>query len=591
MKGALTEMRSALRLGWGNAPVAMTLAVVFSLLAGVSTAASAAVQRALVDGAGQASVGRLAVLALLAGLVFTTWLVLQRLGENLWGIVHDRTIPEVRARMLALIDGRAEFESITDPAFLDDVERLRKTPTSPIELPWMVLSAARTLIGLGLSVVLLISVDWRLGVIVLGAVASLAVSLIASRKEINEIELLTLLERNERYLHEICVEPRGVEEIRSYDCGPALSSAAASLRDDITARRFKTQLRALAWVGASWLVLGITLVIGLLAIADGVSTGEHTVGDLVLVITLSIALRGQLNGTLNTVKSVAPLWSAMQALVRLRHRAGAPRPTEAVRAELCEGITLGGVEFAYARSNAPVLADVDLHLPRGSLICIVGENGAGKTTLANLLLGLLTPTAGEFLVDGIRVDPHAWRRQTTGAFQDFMKPQLPVGKAVGIGEPTRIDDRSAIEDAIAAAGAGSLVASLPDGIDTSLAKRDGTGLSHGQWQTIALARSRMRTQPLLQVLDEPTSALDAHAEFELFQWFAASAHEAATARGTISVMVSHRYSAAYLADRIIVVHEGRLVESGTHTELMARGGLYTEMFDLQRDAYLGSAPS
>ncbi len=589
MRAALVEMRAGLRLGWGHAPVAMVLAIFLSLLTAVSTAASAAVQRALVDSAGQASPGRIVVLALLAGLVFTTWLVLQRLGVNLWSIVNDRTVPELRAQTLALIDGRAEFESITDPAFLDDVERLRTTPISPIDLPWVLLSATRTLIDLGLSVALLISVDWRLSVIVLGALASLAVSLIASRKEIREFELLTLLERSERYLHEICVEPRGVEEIRSYDCGPSLSSAAASLRDDIAARRFKTQLRALSWVGASWIVLGATLVVGLLTVADGVPTGEHTVGDLVLVITLSIALRGQLAGTLETVKSVAPLWSAMQALVRLRERAGAPRPPAAARSELRESITLDGVEFAYARSDAPVLTDVDLRLPRGSLIAIVGENGAGKTTLANLLLGLLTPTAGEFLVDGDRVDPHAWRRHTTGAFQDFMKPQLLVGKAVGIGEPSLIDDRAAVEDAIAAAGARSLIDSLPDGIDTSLAKRDGTGLSHGQWQMIALARSRMRAQPLLQVLDEPTSALDAHAEFELFRWFAASAREAAAARGRISVMVSHRYSAAYLADQIMVVHEGRLVESGTHADLMALGGTYKEMFDLQRDAYLGSS--
>ena len=106
---------------------------------------------------------------------------------------------------------------------------------------------------------------------------------------------------------------------------------------------------------------------------------------------------------------------------------------------------------------------------------------------------------------------------------------------------------------------------------------------------IALARSRMRAQPLLQVLDEPTSALDAHAEFELFRWFAASAREAAAARGCISIMVSHRYSAAYLADQIMVVHEGRLIESGTHADLMALGGTYKEMFDLQRDAYLGSS--
>ena len=283
--------------------------------------------------------------------------------------------------------------------------------------------------------------------------------------------------------------------------------------------------------------------------------------------------------------SVAPLGSAMQALVRLRRQTeGRTRPP-ATAGSLYDGIAIVSGEFTYARATTPALVDLDLDLRAGSLIAIVGENGAGKSTLANLLLGLLTPSSNHLLIDGIDVDPEAWRQRTTGAFQDFIKPRFLVREAVGIGDPTRIDDPGAVEQAVISAGADGLIARLPHGIDTSLAEH---GLSHGQWQMIALARSRMRVTPLLQVLDEPTSALDAHAEFELFQWFANSAREAGAARGCISVMISHRYSAAYLADRILVMHEGRLIESGTHEHLMALNGTYKEMFELQRDAYLGT---
>ncbi|MDF1489032.1 ATP-binding cassette domain-containing protein [Tessaracoccus caeni] len=587
MRGVLREMGRALRLGWHRTRIAMVLAVVVAALGATSTAASAAIQRALIDGAEQGSPHQIMLIALGAGAVFTIWLALARIGGPLWDQVVHRVVPELRAEVLDLIDRRSSFEDIGDPDFLDDLERVRRESAGPIHLPWLLFSNLMGLAGLGLSIWLLLAVDWRLLVILAGVLLSLVLSLVAARTEVRETERLTPLERSERHLHQVCIEPRGVEEIRSYDCGPVLSDAAGELWTEIADRRLRIKMRALRWPAAGWLGLGVALVVGLLIVADGITAGRHTTGDLVLVIVLTIGLRGQLSLAIAQANEIGPFVSTVRATARIRDRAGRssrPMPRDG---DLRQGLRLEDVGFTYARSSRPTLTAIDLDLPRGALIAVVGENGAGKTTLANLLLGLLEPTRGRLLVDGVEVEPVAWRQRTSGAFQDFMKPRFTVREAVGIGDPARIDERDAIEAAIAVGNAGDFVASLPDGIDTSLAPRRGTDLSHGQWQLIALARSRMRQEPLLLVLDEPTSALDAHAEFELFQSFAVTARQAAVARGTISVMISHRYSAAYLADRILVVDEGQIIEQGTHAELMALNGRYREMFELQRIAYLG----
>lgn len=587
MNGLLREMGRALRRAWRRTRLAMVLAVLVMVLASATTAASAAVQRALIDSAEEGSPGQIALIAVTAGGIFTIWLSLARIAGPMWDQVVHRVAPELRAEVLELIDQRARFEDIGDPEFLDDLERLRRDSAAPVYLPWLLIANASGFLGLGLSVGLLLSVDWRLLVIVAGALVSLALSLVAARTEIRETERLTLLERSERRLHEVCVEPRGVEEIRSYDSGSYLNAAAVELWTQLADQRLRIKLRALVWPGVGWVLLGTSLVLGLVLVGGGVAAGTHSVGDLVVVIVLTIGMRGQLAGTIDQIGEIGPRISTVKAMARIRDRAGRAPRVAAHDGTLRGGLELRQVGFTYARATRPTLTGIDLNLAPGTLVAIVGENGAGKTTLANLLLGLLEPTQGRFLVNGREVAAAAWRQRTSGAFQDFMKPRFTVREAVGIGDPPRIDDRQAVERAVVGESA-DFIASLPAGLDTSLAPRVGTDLSHGQWQLVALARSRMRQDPLLLVLDEPTSALDAHAEFELFGSFAETARQAAADRGAISIMISHRYSAAYLADRILVVDDGRIVEQGTHAELMALRGLYFEMFELQRIAYLGA---
>ena len=254
------------------------------------------------------------------------------------------------------------------------------------------------------------------------------------------------------------------------------------------------------------------------------------------------------------------------------------------------------MSFAYPGTERLVLDDVSVHLKPGSVVAIVGENGAGKTTLVKLLCRLYEPTRGRILVDGIelaRMPPEAWRSRLAGAFQDFFRFELRALHSVGLGDLPRLDDAPAVSAAVRRAGAGDVVEQLVAGLQTQLGPTwpEGVEISFGQWQKLALARGFMRERPLLLVLDEPTAALDAETEHALFEHYAAAARAGppgavrGTADGRITILVSHRFSTVRMADFIVVLDGARVVESGTHEALMARGGQYAELYGIQAAAY------
>jgi ATP-binding cassette subfamily B protein len=229
-----------------------------------------------------------------------------------------------------------------------------------------------------------------------------------------------------------------------------------------------------------------------------------------------------------------------------------------------------------------VLKGIDLKLPAGSTVALVGENGAGKTTLVKLLARLYDPTTGRILIDGTdlrEIEPHSWRQRISAGFQDFVKYELAAREVVGIGEVQRMTEEHAIEAALVRGDAQPVVAALPNGLDTQLGKKfsGGVDISGGQWQRLALARAFMRDRPLLLLLDEPTAALDPEAEHTLFERFAEASRVAARQTGGITVLVSHRFSTVRMADLIVVLVDGQIAESGTHDELVARGGRYAEL--------------
>ncbi len=231
------------------------------------------------------------------------------------------------------------------------------------------------------------------------------------------------------------------------------------------------------------------------------------------------------------------------------------------------------------------------------MVAIVGENGAGKTTLVKLLCRLYQPTIGRILVDGeelARMPPDLWRSRVSGAFQDFFRFEFRARHTVGVGDVPRMDDVPAVAAAVDRAGAADVVEQLVAGLETQLGPTwpGGVEISFGQWQKLALARGFMRERPLLLVLDEPTAALDAETEHALFERYAAAARGGRTGGGRqptpdgrITILVSHRFSTVRMADFIVVLDGARVVESGTHEELLARGGQYAELYTIQAAAY------
>ena len=249
-----------------------------------------------------------------------------------------------------------------------------------------------------------------------------------------------------------------------------------------------------------------------------------------------------------------------------------------------DGIRFEDVSFTYPDAAAPALEHVSFHLTPGSSLALVGENGSGKTTLIKLLTRLYAPTSGRILLDGKDLaewDEMALRERIGVIFQDFVRYQMLVGENVGAGDERYFEDESRWREAAAKGRADEFVATLPAGYYTQLGKwfRDGRELSGGQWQKIALSRAFMRTRADVLVLDEPTAAMDAQAEAEVFE------HFRQLARSRITILISHRFSTVRMADQILVLDRGRIVERGTHEQLMQLGGRYAHLFTLQARGY------
>ena len=268
--------------------------------------------------------------------------------------------------------------------------------------------------------------------------------------------------------------------------------------------------------------------------------------------------------------------------------------TPAVRGELAPPDSPGPaplvrfekVSFGYPASGRTVLRDLDLEIRPGELLAIVGLNGAGKSTLIKLLAGLYRPDSGRITVDGVDladIDPALWRQKLSIVFQDFVRYQLTARDNVALGQASLPADQDLIDAAAASAGLEEVLGRLPDGWDTPLSRSrsGGVDLSGGQWQQVVLARAlyAVRRGARLLVLDEPTAHLDVRTEFEVFDRLAANRGE------TSVVLISHRLSTVRQADRIVLLDGGRIVESGTHEELMALGGVYAEMFAIQAERF------
>ncbi len=387
-------------------------------------------------------------------------------------------------------------------------------------------------------------------------------------------EVVRSAQRDADYAYRIAVDPPAAKELRLFGLADWTLARFANRRTRLHTLQYEaTRLRERPLLVSSVLVVAANLLvfwsIAAAATSDALSLGE-TIVFAQSAIGVSMIAFGGLNwavdGTAAPVAAVMRLEPAMAAAGALRAgvRPADRRPTADIR--------FRDVTFAYP-GGSPVLDHFDLTIPAGSSIAIVGQNGAGKTTLAKLLCRLYDPQGGAIEVDGIplaELDLVSWRERVTAVFQDFARFELPLRDNVA---PNGAPD-AAIISALDAAGAAELAS-----LDTVLARGydGGTDLSGGQWQRVALARAlcAVHTGAGVVLLDEPTAQLDVRGEAEIFERLLAATRQCTT------VLISHRFSTVRQADRICVLERGRVVELGTHDELIALGGRYRTMFDLQ----------
>jgi ATP-binding cassette subfamily B protein len=383
-------------------------------------------------------------------------------------------------------------------------------------------------------------------------------------------------------------------ELRTYGMTGSLERRHRALADRVRRGQVRTALLSAGVEAIGWLVFAAGLVGAIVVLVLRAAHGHVTPGQVVMAVSLLRRAQSQISRSTDTAGSFNTALGAARRLLWLEDHAAAlgvrDGESAAVPARLRTGISIEGLVFAYPGSEDPVLGPVDLALPAGSTVAIVGDNGAGKTTLVKLLCAMYRPTAGRILIDGTDLEalaPARWREHVSAAFQDFQRLHLALAESVGVGDLPRLGELDAVRGALDRAGSGTLEHELPGGLQTRVGNRftGGRELSGGQWQRLALARGLMREAPLLVVLDEPTASLDAVTESALFESYAHAAREAGAAQGTITLLISHRFSTVRAADLIVVLEGGRVVEAGTHDRLMAAGGTYAQLFTLQARAY------
>ncbi|HKW60752.1 MAG TPA: ABC transporter ATP-binding protein [Candidatus Dormibacteraeota bacterium] len=317
--------------------------------------------------------------------------------------------------------------------------------------------------------------------------------------------------------------------------------------------------------------------------------GRLTLGDLTLYTQAATSVQNSIQSILSGFSGMYEHNLYLNNLFELMARepsmpvAAEPKP---VPEPLVGEIRFEHVSFVYPGAETQALTDLSFTIMAGETLAVVGRNGAGKTTLFKLICRLYDPTEGRILVDGVDirdVAPDDLRRQIGAMFQDYVDYQATAAENIGLGNVPEISDREAVVSASKQAGSDELIANLPAGYDTALGKwfDAGVNLSGGEWQKVALARAFMRGDARILLLDEPTSALDAQAEYDLFERLRS------LTRGRTAVYISHRFSTVRRADRIIFLEHGRLVEQGTHEELMRLGGRYARLFRMQAAAYTG----
>jgi ATP-binding cassette subfamily B protein len=599
--GVFRYSRRALELVWTTSRALTLVLGALTLVAGVLPAAMAWVGALIIDAVvaattvyrdtGAAELRSVFALVALEAAIVAALAFAQRGISLCQALLRAQLGQRVNVMILekALTLELAQFE---DSEFYDKLTRARREASSrPLSLVNRTFGLAQNLVSLVSYGVLLVQFSpWAVAVLIVAGLPSFIAETKFSDEAFSLFRWRSPDTRKQIYLETVLAREDNVKEVKLFGLGPLLLQRYR----DIFARLY-TRDRSLAIRRDSWgFVLGLIGTAALYGayawIAMAAVLARITLGQMTMYLMLFRQGQSAVSAILSAIGGMyednlylSTLYEYLETPVpepRARTGEGLPRgphPNDGVRFE--------NVSFTYPGAERPALIDIDLHIRPGESLALVGENGSGKTTLIKLLTRLYRPDSGRILLDGLDLaewDQDALRRRIGVIFQDFARYQFLVGENIGVGDVRHFEDPARWAEAARKGMADRIVAELPRGYETQLGKwfKGGMELSGGQWQKIALARAFMRTEADILVLDEPTAAMDAAAEATIFE------HFRKLTENRIAILISHRFSTVRMASQIVVIEGGRIIERGSHRDLIALDGHYARLFSLQAAGYL-----
>jgi ATP-binding cassette, subfamily B, bacterial len=588
---ALSSMWRLCKLGYRHERRLMLAALVLSQLAALPDALLALWLMLLGVGVLDHRPGLVEGAAIGLGVSATTTWFLRTVSTRVQRRFRDKVTIALESHVARLQASVETIEHQERPEYLDRLSMLRNQVFVLDHMYMSLFSTLGWILRLGVTMALLASIHPALLLLAVFAVPTVLTSTWRPEVERSAQERGAQTNRLARHLFNIATTAPPGKEVRVTGMAERLVTERRAAWErwygPVAAARWGSAL----WHSQAWAIFGLAYVGAVVFVSSGLGARASAV---LLVLAAGARLSAYIGATVGEIGFLRGFWmDGSRRLAWLEDYAASVAASGDLRVPpvLHRGIRLDHVSFAYPGTSRLVLDDVSLTLPAGAVVAIVGENGAGKTTLVKLLAKMYEPSSGSILVDDTplaRVPADEWRARLAGAFQDFFRFEFRARCTVGLGELARLDDEPAVFAAVDRAGAGDVVARLTFGLDTQLGPTwpSGVEISFGQWQKLALARGFMRDLPLLLILDEPTAALDAETEHALFERYAATARGTGEGdSGRITILISHRFSTVRMADLIVVLDGARLLEVGTHDQLMAKKGQYAELYSIQAAAY------
>jgi ATP-binding cassette, subfamily B, bacterial len=602
---ALSSMWRLCKLGYQHEPGLLLAAFLLALLAALPDALLALWLKMLGQGVLEGRNGLVYAAAVLLGVSAAATWFLRTVSTRVQRGFRDKVTIALESHVARLQASVATIDHQERPDYLDRLAMLRNQVFVLDHMYMSLFTTCGWILRLIVTIGLLMSIHPALGLLAVFAVPTVVTSTWRPAIERAAQERGAPFNRLARHLFNLATTATPGKEVRLTGIGPRLATERRRAWERWYGPVAEARWGTAAWHTLAWAIFGGAYVGAVIFVAVYL---KASAGNVLLVLAAGARLSAYIGATVGEIGFLRGIWmDGSRRLAWLEDYAAALVASAdlPVPSRLSRGIRFEHVSFAYPGTERLVLDDVNLELPAGTVVAIVGENGAGKTTLVKLLGKLYEPNSGRILLDDVdlaRVPADEWRIRLAGAFQDFFRFEFRARHSVGVGDVPRLDDDPAVTTAVTRAGADGVVAKLKAGLETQLGPTwpEGVEVSFGQWQKLALARGFMRDAPLVLVLDEPTSALDAESEHELFERYSAAARgnrtrpggDGATTNGTslgesgrITILVSHRFSTVRMADLIVVLDGARVVEVGTHEELMTKGGTYAQLYGIQAAAY------